>query len=876
MRQEEADLQARVAELAQALADAETARAAAEEAHAQEQARLQRLARAAADRREGLARLAGQVAARRSRVEAGEGEITRLQQVAVAVVERAEKAERDFAALEGTVLDVEQGEEGLDERYEQAEERRGAAEAEVEQLTEEVREAQAEQARSQARVEALSMSLRRTDGASALLATDDVPGVRGTVTEQLQVEAGREGAVAAALGWAGEALVVDGLEPARQALRWLREEDQGQAGLLVPELVAADGDDRSGWPDLPGYAVWAADTVSARGGDEALLRAVTGLLARIALVQDADDAALLVRALPGITVVTADGDVYGPGWLRGGSSAAPSLLELTSALEEARSGVAEAVARAERATFALGSAREDLESARRDVDEALDALHDSDARMTAVAEQLSQLGQTMRTARAEHERATTAIGTAEASLETTRQELAELEQRLADAEELATQEGTDDPDTTQREHLAEAAARARSAETEARLALRTQEERATALAGRADSLESAAAGELAARRRRAERRERRARERATAQAVGVGAAYLLERSEEVLAAATREREQGRAEQAERDQALAAARQRARELADDLRDLTDSVHADEIARAEQRLRIEALQARAVEELGVSPETLVEEYGPHLPVPHIPGPDDPAPDDADAAQPEPQPFVREVQDKRLRRAERQLAQLGKVNPLALEEFAALEERHTFLTEQVEDLRRSKEDLLEIVRSVDERVERVFTEAFHDTAAQFERVFSRLFPGGEGRITLTDPDHMLTTGIEVEARPPGKKIKRLSLLSGGERSLTAVALLVAIFKARPSPFYIMDEVEAALDDTNLGRLITLFEELRDSSQLIVITHQKRTMEIADALYGVSMRGDGVTTVVSQRIKDVAADGVEPPTRAPEPAPA
>jgi chromosome segregation protein len=218
------------------------------------------------------------------------------------------------------------------------------------------------------------------------------------------------------------------------------------------------------------------------------------------------------------------------------------------------------------------------------------------------------------------------------------------------------------------------------------------------------------------------------------------------------------------------------------------------------------------------------------------------------------------VREAQDKRLRSAERSLAQLGRVNPLALEEFAALEERHTFLVEQVEDLRRSKADLLEIVKEVDERVERVFTEAFHDTAEQFERVFARLFPGGEGRITLTDPGNMLTTGIEVEARPPGKKIKRLSLLSGGERSLTAVALLVAIFKARPSPFYIMDEVEAALDDTNLGRLITLFEELRDSSQLIVITHQKRTMEIADALYGVSMQGNGVTTVVSQRVRDVA----------------
>ena len=392
--------------------------------------------------------------------------------------------------------------------------------------------------------------------------------------------------------------------------------------------------------------------------------------------------------------------------------------------------------------------------------------------------------------------------------------------------------------------------------------------------------------------------------------------------------------------------------------DELRDLTDTAHRDEMARARQVARIEQLQAKAVEELGIDPEVLVDEFGPHREVPHVVGPGE----DPDAV-PEPVAYVREEQEKRLRKAERGLQALGRVNPLALEEFAALEERHTFLTTQLEDLKRSKRDLLDIVKEIDERVEEVFTEAFHDTREQFERVFERLFPGGEGRLVLTDPDDMLTTGIEVEARPPGKKVKRLSLLSGGERSLVAVALLVAIFKARPSPFYIMDEVEAALDDTNLGRLITLFEELRDSSQLIVITHQKRTMEVAegrlvltdpddmlttgievearppgkkvkrlsllsggerslvavallvaifkarpspfyimdeveaalddtnlgrlitlfeelrdssqlivithqkrtmevaDALYGVSMRGDGVTTVVSQRIRDVAA---------------
>jgi chromosome segregation protein len=216
------------------------------------------------------------------------------------------------------------------------------------------------------------------------------------------------------------------------------------------------------------------------------------------------------------------------------------------------------------------------------------------------------------------------------------------------------------------------------------------------------------------------------------------------------------------------------------------------------------------------------------------------------------------VRAEQERRLRTAQKALALLGKVNPLALEEFAALEERHRFLTEQLEDLKRSRKDLLDLIRDVDARVEQVFTEAFADTAVQFEQVFARLFPGGEGRLVLTDPESMLTTGIEVEARPPGKKIKRLSLLSGGERSLTAVAFLVALFKARPSPFYVMDEVEAALDDVNLGRLLEVLEELRADSQLIVITHQKRTMEIADALYGVSMRGDGVTHVISQRLRE------------------
>ncbi|WP_190224851.1 AAA family ATPase, partial [Streptomyces hydrogenans] len=307
-----------------------------------------------------------------------------------------------------------------------------------------------------------------------------------------------------------------------------------------------------------------------------------------------------------------------------------------------------------------------------------------------------------------------------------------------------------------------------------------------------------------------------------------------------------------------EEGLGAARARGRELKAALDKLTDSVHRGEVLGAEKRLRIEQLEAKALEEFGVETGALTAEYGPDQPVPPSPPAEgETLPEDPDDPRNQPRPFIRSEQEKRLKAAERAFQQLGKVNPLALEEFAALEERHRFLSEQLEDLKKTRADLLQVVKEVDQRVEQVFTEAYHDTAREFEGVFSRLFPGGEGRLVLTDPDSMLTTGVDVEARPPGKKVKRLSLLSGGERSLTAVALLVSIFKARPSPFYVMDEVEAALDDTNLQRLIRIMRELQESSQLIVITHQKRTMEVADALYGVSMQGDGVSKVISQRLR-------------------
>jgi chromosome segregation protein len=382
------------------------------------------------------------------------------------------------------------------------------------------------------------------------------------------------------------------------------------------------------------------------------------------------------------------------------------------------------------------------------------------------------------------------------------------------------------------------------------------------VSGRADQLVRAAEVERAARRRQQEVRAARARGALIAGAVRDAAHEVLARITESVAAAVAERDTAQQARVVREGELLTLRAQTRELVEELARLTDEVHRDEIVRAEQRLRIEQLEARAAEEYGVDVEALLAEYGPDQPAPPS------AIETAEYEQarergeqviaPLPGPFHRPTQEKRAARAERDLALLGKVNPLALEEFAALEERHQFLSTQLEDLKATRRDLFAVVREVDGRILEVFTAAYHDVAREFEIVFATLFPGGEGRLVLTDPDDMLLTGIDVEARPPGKKVKRLSLLSGGERSLTAVALLVAIFRARPSPFYILDEVEAALDDVNLGRLISLIAELRASSQIILITHQKRTMEIADALYGVTMRGDGVTQVISQRLRD------------------
>ena len=847
---QENELSTQLQERAQALQDATNHRTACEEAHRGEENRLAGLVRAAADRREGLARLTGQVNSLRSRGEAAAAEISRLTAAQQEAATRAEQAFRAFTALETKVAGLDAGELNLDADHEAALEVLNRIEQQQHELRHQEQVATQERAALAARVEALQVGLNRKDGSSALLAASDrLDGLLGSVAALVRVETPYETAIAAAFGAAADAVAVSGIDAAVDAFDHLKTEDLGRAGMLLSG--AAETERTKDWPGLPSGARYAVEVVDV---PDQLLPAVNRLLRKVALVENLPVARSLIATLPDVVAVTQDGDVLSAHFAAGGSSATPTLIELQAAIDDAQQRLIEASHACDRLRFAQSQLDEQHRQASTTVEIALARLHESDAAMAAVAEELGQLSSTARSANAEAERLRQAIAEAEDARDRDVAGLADLEHRL----EVAAETVDDiEPNPAGRDRLAEQAKLARAAEMDARLALRTLEERARALAGRADALRRAADRERQARVREIARRERMLREARTATAVQAGATFLAQQLEHSLALAARERSEAEAARSEAEAALGAARGTVRSLTRDFESLVDAAHRDEVARAEQQMRVEALAERAMAELGLEAAALLSEYGPDKPVPVLTR-EDGSTTSGEDDQPGPVPYVRDQQQKRLRTAERELSLLGRVNPLALEEFDALEERHRFLSEQLEDLRKTRRDLLDIIVEVDNRVQQVFADAYTDVAAAFERVFARLFPGGEGRLILTEPGNWLTTGVDVEARPPGKKIKRLSLLSGGERALVAVSFLISLFIARPSPFYILDEVEASLDDTNLGRLLEIYEELRATSQLLVITHQKRTMEIADALYGISMRGDGVSTVISSRLRE------------------
>ena len=918
---EEAELADTLEAARTALSDATRVRTDAETAEKAADQELSAAQRRVSERRETIARAGGRVASARSRHEASLAALEQARSALRAAEAREDSARAALAEAGGEVEPVEVARSGPQDDagaprpasaeagaaadaavraaavHDEASRHLAQAREAVAAATDARREAASDRATWTARRDTLAMSLRGQDGTAALLQAG-IDGLLGPLAEHLSVERGWENAVAALLGTLAEAGLAADVEAALAGLEHARSQDIGAVRLVLaddPSLTAeADTDEEAGAAPVDG-ALAARDLVGpAQPGR--LERVLDRLLKDSWVVEDLEAARTLRSELPDAIVATRGGDVLAPGWVAGAGRGASSVLELTAAHEEADTEAAAAAQAETEADAALEEARRQEDAARQALSEALSALRQADAEAARAAEVMARLTSAAHAAAEETGRARRVLERAEvesvqrtAELAAATAALAEVEDGVGDTRDgdgaggaggsgAAGASGKGSPDSLERalevarrerEAAADTARQARAAETDARLALRTAEERERSSRGRADSLRAAA---------RRERDQRAAAERAQ------------QRRSAQLAVATHVRDQARAAaeaarlsvqqaaderaaiETERALALAATnevREEIDRLTKELGSLTDAAHREEVARAEQRMRLEALAERAMNELGLELDPLVEEYGPHMLVPELIEDAEAAADsgsDSAAVQETAQvsaggsghlgrPYVRSGQEKRLAKASRDLARLGKVNPLALEEHAALEQRHQFLAEQLADLKRSRDDLLSIVEEIDARVQEVFAQAYEDTARQFASVFDRLFPGGEGRLVLTDPDDMLTTGIEIEARPAGKKVKRLSLLSGGERSLAAVALLVAIFKARPSPFYVMDEVEAALDDTNLGRLLEIFTELRRSSQLIIITHQKRTMEVADALYGITMR-DGVTKAVSQRL--------------------
>ena len=808
--------------------------------------------RAEADRREGLARLTGQVETGRARVESIDDTVARLTAAIDEAAARTEAARAEFETIQSRLGELDQGEVGLDEHHDRSVASMRAADERVAELQAAERSAERQVASLQARIDALAVGLERRDGAAWLLENRSSAGLFGTIATLVKVRAGFEAALAAVLGAAADAVAADDFGAARSAVRALKDVDGGRAAIVLADWPMPAGQDLGSLPD---GARWAIDLIEA---PPRLQGAMTAMLAGVAVVDDIGAALDLVSARPGLRAVTRDGDLVGAGRVDGGSGRKPSTLEITGEIEKARTELLAAETQVAQLAAALAGAVAEQADRKDAAEQALAALNESDAAMSAIYEQLGRLGQEVRLAEEEWRRLQTQRDELESGRVQTVTELTELEARLRAAQESQTVVETSPGERSQMQASAE---QARAFEVEARLAVRTAEERADAVRGRADSLRRSASAERDTRLRAQQARAARQHAAEVAAVVAETGRRVAAHLVVVVGAASRVRDQLAAERLERAAAMTAARAEVAELNTRISALTESLHRDEVAKAQAELRIEQLEQMVLEQFGMAGDDLLAEYGPEVLLP---------PTELEMAEyaqarergetvtaPVPMPFDRPTQERRAKRAERELAELGRVNPLALEEFAALEERYNFLSTQLEDVKAARKDLLDVIAGVDERILQVFSEAYADVEREFSKVFATLFPGGEGRLLLTDPSDMLSTGVEVEARPPGKKVKRLSLLSGGEKALTAVAMLVAIFRARPSPFYVMDEVEAALDDANLGRLIGLFEQLRTQSQLIVITHQKATMEVADALYGVSMQGDGITAVISQRMR-------------------
>ncbi len=830
------DLAAERTAAAERLERAEANRRAAEQARRAHEQAAAAEARRRAQAREAYLRWEGEVAALRSGLAQAASEEGRLTSQLSGLAARKDELEAAVAEVTAEIQRHDRDSEVLADQLAAAEAHVVRRQAAAGDAAKAERELERQRAGLQARADALrAASEEAGEGSSALLQASlsgQVEDVLGPLADHIRVADGMAKAVAAALGPLGDAVVVESADAAARAIAFVRRTQAGRV-LLLP---GSDAPPRGSARDAQVAALGARPLAEALEADQRVSAALHRALAGVYAVEDFDTACRLAARYPACTFVSVGGHVAGARGYAGGSTVTSTAVLSRAAAEQAEAALAEVEAGLLVAHRRVGDADRELDDARRELDAATAAMQESDGLITAAAERLKRLRAEL--AGCEHE-----LGVLEGQRDDLAREIAEQRERLATLEsrgaEAIIAEDADGPDI-EAERLDDILNEAREAEVQARLDASAVEQRGEEHGRRIEALEAEAAD---VERQLVERERRRAERLAAIERCGVLASVTdiaLRRAESSLDLAAAERDRVEEERAEEQRRLGVVRARARDVADELNGLRETRHAEDLRRAELTHALDEVRSRLEHDLGLDPDAALADARTQ----HDGGPLGGGPDrDTELAEAE-ERFVKK------------LGLLGTINPLALEEHRELAERHEFMTEQLDDLRRSRADLLKVVEAVDQRIREVFSAAFTDVAAEFETMFPRLFPGGEGRLVLTDPDDMLSTGVEVEARPPGKRIKRLSLLSGGERSLTALAVLFAIFAARPSPFYVLDEVEAALDDVNLQRFLDVVRVFRASSQIIIVTHQKRTMEVADTLYGITMQRDGVSKVISQRM--------------------
>lgn len=788
-------------------------------------------ARAIADRREGVVRLLSQHEAATAAVESAQADLQRHQNTVEQFQETVHAAGQELEHAKEAATALGAGGVAVEQDAQRAAREADGADSRVEELRAQQLMLEKEIATLQATISVWKEQMRPTDPATVVTSTAQQLGMdTRSLAEIIGVQDRWKQALAVALGDAASAVVLhteaqetgDARERADEILAAVISAAKGRAVLLEPHRAR-------GWrlEATPAHGRWLLDYLSIPAQLELALSA---LLVDVVAVDTLAQGRGVVAEDPRLRAVTPEGTLVGAGWSAAGTGET-SAVELVSRVAAAQDSVEKKEEELADVTAALHGAREAAEECRTASATARAALHAHDVSLTGAQRHEAAAAAAHETAMKQLKRAHAEAHHAHTRLQEARSRVEQLADRVARLDE---HQPDNEASTEERDAAAAALAQTKAHHMDARLALRTAEERAAAARNRAAGLWRQARSEQHAREQFLASQQRLIQAQRTAVSVVEQAQRVGQRIQLALRRADEQREAADARLKRGEDSLRQQKQTAVALDAQHQHAKDAAHQAELARAEIQVTLEQAVETAMERVGMATEQLM-------------------------AQELAADFDPKHARSQLAQAEKALNALGKVNPLALEEFAALEERYTFLVQQLEDVRQAREDLHTVIKEVDATIVQLFTDAYKDVEEQFPAVFATLFPGGSGRLVLTDPEDMLTTGIDVEARPPGKKVKRLTLLSGGEKSLTALAFLVAIFRARPSPFYVMDEVEAALDDVNLRRLIALFEQLRKDSQLIVITHQKPTMDVANVLYGVTMRGDGVTTVISQRMQPV-----------------